>query len=181
MQLATGTEMSRNTTAINKTAKNDKLENLRQTRRINKESRIASNLRDTTTMSKSTMRKASGLGLRGVTQSVTGLADRMISVNKAVSKFKLARESNTAVPASQKGTPPANNKADIFQRVKNPRPKIPKDDHTPIKEQSKNVIKFKTADLLANKFDPVNEIESETKRSDTKDIANSPPNSSPPK
>ena len=72
-----GNQIRRGTQTTEKTAKSERLEQIRTTRRLNKDS-VLQSIREPQ-MTKSTMRKASGL--RSV-QSVSGLTDRLTSVTK---------------------------------------------------------------------------------------------------
>ena len=154
--------------------KNDKFEQIRQTRRVNKESRletagIAGNRLNERSMSRGMLRKASGL--QNV-NSVSGLTNRLTSVTKAVSKFKLAKDSKPALQSGKtsvgKASPPTNTKSDVsvFRKPK----KFSKDDQGPITGPMKNVIKFKTADLLAaaDKSIPLEKSKSERKDKEIK-------------
>lgn len=77
-----------------------------------------------------------------------GVSDRLSGVSKAVTKFKLARDSQISAAATTQRPPPSSHKSEKSMKIN--RPKVQKEE--PIKEQPKNVIKFNTAKL--NKYEP---------------------------
>ena len=125
-------------------------------------------------MSKSTMRKASGL--RNAS-SISNLATKVASVTKAVSKFKLAKSSvqkesgpkNTQSLMHALGRPagPPGSQGSSTDIRKAPK-KAVKKDGAPIPEQM-NVIKFKTGDLINGNAEKKMEKKAKKEKKDKKE------------
>ena len=77
--------------------------------------------------------------------------------------LKLLQELNFS-SLNRDRAPLSSHKSDVFRKQLRSPAKVPKDDHGPVREQMKNVITFKTADM--EKFEPAKGTEKSPEKTD---------------